>query len=84
MYVNTLPQCSPASVGLTQPRPNNSEGKYTKPHPCIVFTLVCNCGVKDVEIGLCKFTLLLYHPYLVCILFGIYHPYILFCYVSVL
>ena len=23
---------------------------------CIVFTLVCNCNVKDVGIGLCKFT----------------------------
>ena len=23
MYVNTLPQCSPASVGLAQARPNN-------------------------------------------------------------
>ena len=23
MYVNTLPQCSPASVGLTQARPND-------------------------------------------------------------
>ena len=24
----------------------DSEGKFTKPHPCIVFTLVCNCNVK--------------------------------------
>ena len=25
MYVNTLPQCSPASVGLAQARPNKQE-----------------------------------------------------------
>ena len=24
----------------------NSESKFTKLHPCIVFTLVCNCNVK--------------------------------------
>ena len=24
----------------------NLQGKFTKPRPCIVFTLVCNCNVK--------------------------------------
>ena len=28
----------------------NSEGKYTKSHPCIVFTLACNCKILGIDI----------------------------------
>ena len=53
-YIHTDTACvQHVNVGLAQARPNNSEGKFAKPHPCIVFTLVCNCNVG---IGLCKFT----------------------------
>ena len=33
---------------MTQTREDGykSEGKYTKPHPCIFLTLKCNCSVK--------------------------------------
>ena len=39
------PPPPPQSKSLSY-APDNSEGKSTKPHPCIVFTLVCNCNVR--------------------------------------
>ena len=48
----------------------DSEGKYTKPHPCIIFTLVCNCTVKKMK----GYGYL--HHYIIPTLFAYFHPYI--------
>ena len=59
-----------------------NEGKYTKPPPCIFFTLVCAyfyCNViRHRDKALYIYPSLLYHPYLVCILFCVKYSFVKF------
>ena len=63
-----------------QGRDDDSEGKFTKPYPYIfLHTLQLQTNVKTMQgWGFVNLPSLLYHPYLVCIVFGIpsLHPFI--------